>query len=69
MRATPNTSQSGVFRFDNAASAFTQSSTGFVQGFNNNKGQIIQFINLSITQTYTPFGKANTETLNLDAEL
>jgi stage V sporulation protein SpoVS len=69
MRATPTMSQSSVFRFDDAAAGFTQSSTGFILGSTNNTGTLINFTNITVNGTFRPHGKANTATLNLDAEL
>jgi len=69
MRATPTISQSSVFRFDDAATAFTQSSTGIILGSTNNTGTIINITNITVNATFRPHGKANTATLNLNSEL
>ena len=69
MRATPTMSQSSVFRFDDAAAGFTQSSTGLILGSTNNTGTLINITNITVNGTFRPHGKANTATLNLDAEL
>ena len=69
MRATPTISQSSVFRFDDAAAAFTQTSTGLGLASTNNTGTIINVINITVNGTFRPHGKANAATLNLNAEL
>ena len=69
MRATPTISQSSVFRFDDAAASFTQTSTGLGLASTNNTGTIINVMNITVNGTFRPHGKANTATLNLNAEL
>jgi len=69
MRATPNFSQSGVFRFDDAAAGYTQTSTGFVLASSNNTGTVATFQNFTVGGTFRPHGKANTATFILEAEL
>ena len=69
MRATPNFSQSGVFRFDDAAAGYTQTSTGFGLASSNNTGTVATFQNITVGGTFRPHGKANTATFILEAEL
>jgi len=69
MRAAPTFSQSGVFRFDDAAAGYTQSSVGVSTDTVTNSGALLNFSNITVGGNFRPYGKNNSATLNLSAEL
>jgi hypothetical protein len=69
MRAAPTLSQSGPFRFDDAAAGYTQSSVSVAINTVTNSGAQANFANITVGGNFRPYGKNDAQTLNLSAEL